>query len=440
MLFLLKRLPQEYLIHLILYISFIILAFFLQSPKELATGLYNIVLNSDILITDYISIGGSGATLINSALLGIIFIFLFYINDTKSTGRSIMSLWFLTGFGMFGKNILNIWPIILGTWIYSKVKKKPFKDYLVVASLGTALAPTVSQFSFFPGVHPISGAIMGTLVGMIIGFILPPIAQNASRIHSGFSLYNVGFAGGIIAIAVMSLMRALGHDFETNSIWHKGDNNLYMIFLFFISAYFIICSFILNKSKKRVLEDQIGINKEHGIFPSDFFSVYGSSCYFNMGVLCIFSTLFVLLINGDLNGPTIGAIFSMAGFGCYGKNLANSIPLIIGASLASIISISDINSPVTVVCILFSTGLAPISGYYGWPYGIIAGFLHIFMVFNIGELHGGLNLYNNGLAGGFVAAIIVPVIESLQITNTKNNIKSSFKNPPIGLGIKKEAD
>lgn len=436
----LKRLPQEYLIHLILYISFIILAFFLESPKEIVTGLHKIILNSDILITDYISIGGFGATLINSALLGIIFIFLFYINDIKSTGRSIMSLWFLTGFGMFGKNIVNIWPIILGTWIYSKVKKKPFKDYLVVASLGTALAPTVSQFSFFPGIHPISGVIMGTLVGMIIGFILPPIAQNASRIHSGFSLYNVGFAGGIIAIAVMSLMKAVGHNFKTNSIWHKGNNNLYIMFLFVISAYFIICSFLLDKSKKRVLKDQIGINKEHGIFPSDFFSIYGSSCYFNMGVLCIFSTLFVLLINGDLNGPTIGAIFAMAGFGCYGKNLANSIPLIIGASLASLISISDINSPVTVVCILFSTGLAPISGYYGWPYGIIAGFLHIFIVFNIGELHGGLNLYNNGLAGGFVAAIIVPVIESLQITNTKNTIKSSFKNPPISLGIKKEAD
>lgn len=436
----LKRLPQEYLIHLILYISFIIFAFFLESPKEIINGLYNIISNSDILITDYISIGGFGATLINSALLGLIFIFLFYITDTKSTGKSIMSLWFLTGFGMFGKNIINIWPIVLGTFIYSKVKKKPFKDYLVIASLGTALAPTVSQFSFFPGVHPISGAIMGALVGIIVGFILPPIAKNASKIHSGFSLYNVGFAGGIIAIAVMSLMRAVGHDFETNSIWHKGNNTLYMIFLFTISAYFIICSLILDKSKKSVLKDQIGINKEHGIFPSDFFSIYGSSCYFNMGVLCIFSTLFVLLINGDLNGPTIGAIFSMAGFGCYGKNLANSVPLIIGASLASLISISDINSPVTVVCILFSTGLAPISGYYGWPYGIIAGFLHIFMVFNIGELHGGLNLYNNGLASGFVAAIIVPVIESLQVTNTKNNLKDSSKKHPISLGIKKEAD
>ncbi|MDH2337085.1 DUF1576 domain-containing protein [Clostridium perfringens] len=133
----LKRLPQEYLIHSILYISFIIFAFFLESPKEILNGLYNIISNSDILITDYISIGGFGATLINSALLGLIFIFLFYITDTKSTGRSIMSLWFLTGFGMFGKNIINIWPIVLGTFIYSKVKKKPFKDYLVIASLGT---------------------------------------------------------------------------------------------------------------------------------------------------------------------------------------------------------------------------------------------------------------------------------------------------------------
>lgn len=45
------------------------------------------------------------------------------------------------------------------------------------------------------------------------------------------------------------------------------------------------------------------------VFSLVTFSIYGSSCYFNMGVLCIFSTLFVLLINGDLNGPTIGAIF-----------------------------------------------------------------------------------------------------------------------------------
>ena len=75
----LKRLPQEYLIHSILYISFIIFAFFLESPKEILNGLYNIISNSDILITDYISIGGFGATLINSALLGLIFIFLFYI-------------------------------------------------------------------------------------------------------------------------------------------------------------------------------------------------------------------------------------------------------------------------------------------------------------------------------------------------------------------------
>ncbi len=101
---------------------------------------------------------------------------------------------------------------------------------------------------------------MGALVGIIVGFILPPIAKNASKIHSGFSLYNVGFAGGIIAIAVMSLMRAVGHDFETNSIWHKGNNTLYMIFLFTISAYFIICSLILDKSKKKKCSERSNRN------------------------------------------------------------------------------------------------------------------------------------------------------------------------------------
>jgi hypothetical protein len=29
-------------------------------------------------------------------------------------------------------------------------------------------------------------------------------------------------------------------------------------------------------------------------------------------------------------------------------------------------------------------------------------------------MHGGLNLYNNGLAGGFVAIVLVPLIEALK--------------------------
>ncbi len=32
---------------------------------------------------------------------------------------------------------------------------------------------------------------------------------------------------------------------------------------------------------------------------------------------------------------------------------------------------------------------------------------------NVGMLHGGMNLYNNGFSGGFVAALLVPIFDSL---------------------------
>lgn len=36
------------------------------------------------------------------------------------------------------------------------------------------------------------------------------------------------------------------------------------------------------------------------------------------------------------------------------------------------------------------------------------------IVSSVGLLHGGLNLYNNGFSGGFVAATLVPIFESIR--------------------------
>ena len=44
---------------------------------------------------------------------------------------------------------------------------------------------------------------------------------------------------------------------------------------------------------------------------------------------------------------------------------------------------------------LFGTTLAPTAGQYGVVAGILAGFLHMSLVTNIGFLHAGMNLYNN---------------------------------------------
>jgi hypothetical protein len=59
---------------------------------------------------------------------------------------------------------------------------------------------------------------------------------------------------------------------------------------------------------------------------------------------------------------------------------------------------------------LFGTTLAPIAGQFGWLWGILAGFIHSSAALAVTGVHGGLNLYNNGLAAGLVAAVLVPVI------------------------------
>jgi hypothetical protein len=43
--------------------------------------------------------------------------------------------------------------------------------------------------------------------------------------------------------------------------------------------------------------------------------------------------------------------------------------------------------------------------------GLLAGFLHLVMVERTGAWHLGVNLYNNGFAGGLTAALLVAVIE-----------------------------
>jgi len=45
---------------------------------------------------------------------------------------------------------------------------------------------------------------------------------------------------------------------------------------------------------------------------------------------------------------------------------------------------------------------------------MLSGFIICSVTINVGYLHGGLNLYNVGFAGGIVAAAMVPVIEAIR--------------------------
>ena len=66
-----------------------------------------------------------------------------------------------------------------------------------------------------------------------------------------------------------------------------------------------------------------------------------------------------------------------------------------------------------MLALLFSTTLAPVAGEFGVVAGIVAGYLHSSVALNVGIVYGGMNLYNNGYAGGIVAIFMVPVIQSI---------------------------
>jgi len=164
-----------------------IIAFFLQSPKDIMIGLKKIILESDVLITDYIELSGIGASFINSALVITSLIILLLILKVEPNGAILAGLFTTAGFSLFGKNILNIWPIVIGIFLYSKSQKLPFTNFIVIMLFGTTLSPTVGEL-FFSDFLPFYLSIIVSLsISIFLGFILAPMASYTLRLHQVWS-------------------------------------------------------------------------------------------------------------------------------------------------------------------------------------------------------------------------------------------------------------
>lgn len=416
-----KSIIYSYRILLFYFSCFIIFAFTIDTPTSILIGLKNIILQPDILITDYLDISGIGASFVNSATLCIIYILILIKLKIRLNGSIVAGLFTVSGFSLFGKNLLNVWPLFLGTWLYSKYQKEPFSNYILVALFGSTLSPAVSQLSFSGHFETSTGLIIGISLGIFMGFILPPISSYCLRIHEGFNLYNSGFAAGIIGTFIMSILRSFGINFEQRLLWSTKYTTVLFGFLLALFLSMILIGFYLNDFSLKNLDE---IYKHSDKSNSDYYSIYGEgSCFINMGILGLIFMTYILIVKGPLNGPVIAGIFTIVGFGAFGKHRKNTIPVAFGTVIAGLLNIWPINSPNMLLATLFSTTLAPIAGYFGPVYGIIAGFLHTCLVMNIGQLHAGLNLYNNGFSGGFVAIILVPIITSLKKIDTQNENK-----------------
>ncbi|MGO1469197.1 MAG: DUF1576 domain-containing protein [Tissierella sp.] len=398
---------------LFMYASIIFFsAFLFNTPSEIFEAMKKIVVSPSILLTDYISVGNLGAAFLNSGLLLLIALFISKLNKVSISGPIIASTFIIAGFAFFGKNIYNIWGLFLGVYVYSLTQDDSFNKFIIVAFFGTGLAPIISQISFGFGFDPVFSILISNAIGVICGFLLPPLANHFISFHQGFSLYNVGFTIGIIGSLFMSIFRSFGLENETQNILSAGNNKALGFYFICLFISMIILGFFLNDKSFKGYKHLLTYT---GRLVADFVNLSGFGLsLINMGLLGLLSLLYVLLINGDLNGPVIGGIFTVVGFGAFGKHPKNVFFIVIGVYIATIFNTWEPNSTNVILAALFGTCLAPIPGKFGWKYGIIAGILHLSVVMNIGYLHGGMNLYNNGFAGGLVAAFLVPTIESFR--------------------------
>lgn len=373
----------------------------MQPFDELLQGLIKIFTSTGVLITDYFVVGGIGPALVNAAGVGLIGYIILVLNKVSFRGMAIAAIFTMVGFALLGKNMWSILPIIAGVFIYSKLTGREFVNSIYPALFGTALAPFVTLVAFDFG----WGILGGTIIGILIGIVISPVASHVLSFHEGYNLYNIGFTSGFVGLIFINILRGYGFNSESAMIWGTEFDSYLRTFLIILLSSMIVLGIVLGKHR---LKDYLEILKYPGILVTDFTNIAGfGNTLINMGIVGFIGVLYIQLVGGNFNGPTIGGIFTMVGFAAFGKHPFNVSPIMLGVWLGTLFSNYEANMGGPMLSALFGTALAPIAGQFGPLAGILAGFIHLSVASNIGIVHGGLNLYNNGFAAGFVAAFFV---------------------------------
>lgn len=410
----LKHKPSELLWHMMLAFSvFLFVCGLVLSPWDtLLPGLAAIHRSPDVLISDYFIIGGMGATMLNAGLVTLASLLLTRRLGLTYSGLSVAAILIMGGFALFGKNLVNCLPILFGNWLFARYQEEKWNKYIVIGLFSTCLAPFVS-FLY----NALSTALWLRVaaaagIGVVIGFVVPALAPHTASFHMGYNLFNVGFAAGFVAIALMSVLRGFQLDSGSVMIWQKGFPPLLTGLCLGALVLLFVWGWLLSDRELRRLGR---ITRHSGRAVADFVFMDGvGPTFMNMAVMGLLAIGWLWLVGGDLNGPTLGGVITIMGFAAFGMHPKNCAPIVAGIWAATLLLRYQPADPSIQLAALFGMGLAPIAGQFGVVWGIIAGMLHCAIVTTVGSVYGGLNLYNNGFTAGLVALILVPLIQSFK--------------------------
>lgn len=399
-----------------------VLAFLFDTPVEIMQGMKEIIVSRDILITDYFALAGYGAAFFNAGCMMLIAMGLTAAVKLPYTGLTIAAVFCSAGFGLWGKNPVNMLPIVFGAWLYAKIHRAHFARYVYTAIFAGCLAPFVTEFAYILPFSQWINVICAAMLGVGIGFIIPPLAMHTTSMHMGYSLFNVGFAGGTLAFVIYSVMKSVGIESESVFIWQEGVHPTIAIGFFF---YFLFTLGVGVWIENGHLAGVWKLTRHPGRAIADFVLMDGpGKTLMNMGIIGVITELYIIVIGGDLSGPVLGCILTVFGFAAFGAHIKNYLPVLAGVILATFIMTPDITDERMQIAALLVVGVAPIAGEFGIVAGIISGMLHVAIVMCTSQMYGGLNLYNNGFSTGWVAIFMVPFLESfMKRFGRKNKVR-----------------
>ena len=402
---------------------------------------------------DYFKLGGLGGAFLNTSLVGFACCGLLYFTKAKCTGLTVAAYWLNVGFATFGMTFFTLWPFFFGTWVYSKIKKVPFGSVANLAMFSTALAPFAGELYFrYPMLEPRGftvGGLLGAIVlGVIVGCVMPSLCAHAPNFHKGYDLYSAGPAAGFLAFVVLCVLyKSPGIEIPANTDLGDGERLFVTVFFFIV---FALCFAAAYKMDKNCFRGYKALWKSDG-YKTDYTAKFGIpvtlvnfGCY-GMFILLYFSVIQgISLVDGSLvltgakfTGATMGAIMCMYSFVAQGAQPRTVFPIMVGYVIASLLPLAafamgiapaqnwTLTTQAILVGLCFASGLAPVSGRFGfWP-GVIAGAIHATLVMNVPLLHGGFCLYNGGFTCGIVAFVLVPVLESFLGTKEERAAKKA---------------
>ncbi len=266
------------------------------SLADAVKGLWVIVISRDALITDYFGLAGYASAFLNAVLVMGMGLWLLCREKVKFTGLTMAAVFINVGYALWGKNPVNILPILVGTSAYALVHGSRLSRYIYTGFFGTSLAPLVTELVFELPYGRKMNLLVAIAVGILIGFILPALSVHTASMHMGYNLFNVGFSAGILAFVVVCVLKSFGIESESVLIWREGRPLWIVVGLFGYFALTFLYGLYLCGGRA---EGLLKVWKHPGRAVADFVLMEGpGNTLMNMALVGALCAAYICLIGG----------------------------------------------------------------------------------------------------------------------------------------------